>query len=60
LERPRANSNGLGYQVAIVDAEATKSAVGDAGLFIETTLEEIGSKVTVLDMLIGFAHSAMC
>ena len=58
MDRPRADSNGLGYQVALVDAEATKSADGDAGLFIETILEGVVPKVTVLDMLAGFALSA--
>ena len=58
MDRPRADSKGLGYQVALVDAEATKSADGDAGLFIETILEGVVPKVTVLDMLAGFALSA--
>ena len=58
MERLSADSNGLGYQVAMVDAEGTKSAVGDAGLFIETILEGVVPKVTVLDMLAGFALSA--
>ena len=58
LDRPRADSTGLGYQVALVDAEATKSTDGDAGLFIETILEVVVPKVTVLDMLAGFALGA--
>ena len=58
MDRPRADSNGLGYQVALVDAEATKSTDGDAGLFIETILEEVVPKVTILEMLAGFALGA--
>ena len=58
MDRPRADSKGLGYQVALVDAEATKSADGDAGLFIETILEGVVPKVTVLEMLAGFTLGA--
>ena len=42
----------------MVDAEGTRSAVGDAGLLIETILEGVVPKVTVLDMLAGFALGA--